>query len=872
MRLELFSHSHRAILLGSSALFILLATQSGFAQDVGIVELDTIIVKAANGEGTLIDNEDPADTGTTVLGEDSVFTRADTSGDINSVLRTVPTVQYANDTSTDAGVNETDELNLLPLEVSIAGARVTENNFMLNGIGMNSVIGSDAGYGTSWKDLSRDTGVLTIQYHYGLSSQSQYVPSALVDNVEVMDSNVSAEYGGFLGGVVNANLREPNTEENSGFVELTYSGSSLTDYKIGTEDGENPDELSKPEFEKYSLTAEQNWAINDRSAAVLGFSRRIATASEDRDAQYVDRQTDNETTSDFYRMGLSHELLSGEKLSFEVDYTDYDQIYEVTNADNHGVTVANSGLIVNGKYENSWDELNFLGLVARDTKLEFNAIYQHNKSANDMTSDTYYNWYASYDTYGYVTDAFSDWCDAGDDTRASCYTGAYGDKKFEDEQFEANVKLSGDIWNGSFNLGATVRHSVSSRSGTGFDWYTSSEYNTEHGVDSFTCLENDPACIDTQYLKYWYHQDAYDVTVDATKFESFLEVDQEFGDFRLRAGLRADYNDYLENMDISPRLALTWKPNERFSATAGANRYYDDNYLAYAIMDNLPRYDWYRRSDDDGTVEEFEYYRTFDAYRYDQGDLDTPYKDEFTLSLNYRDPWTEGNWRFKAIHREGHDEFARSQDSSTFENILTNEGRSEYDSITIEYAKNWETVGLPRVDNLGLYVSAVWADRWVSNNSYYGYDGETGEGETFIYYEGNSYTSTEFQEVTGNLDIPVRATVEVNGSLMNEKLKLGLGADIAFSYWGVQDTDENGDFVHSEYGEQDHEIYADYKYGTSVMGYLTAEARIAEIKGNPVTMRLKVDNLFGNVGNGTATDDNPWVRGRSASLALGYTW
>jgi hypothetical protein len=856
----------RAVLLGTSAL-LLSAPATLLAQEPTV--LDPILIEdTAHATDTQIVSDDPADTGTTILGDTSISTRSDTSGDVNSVLRTVPTVQYANDASTDAGVNETDELTLLPLEVSIAGGRITDNNFMLNGIGINSILGSDAGYGNSFSDLSRDTGVLTVSSHYGLSSQSQYIPSPLVGSVEVMDSNVSAEYGGFLGGAVNAELRQPSTKENFGFVELTYSGSSLSEYEIGTEDGENPDDIEKPEFEKYSLTAEQNWAINDRTAAIFGFSTQVATASEDRDAQYLDRRTDNETTSNFYRMGLSHELLTGEKLSFEIDYTDYDQQYKVTNADNHGVTVDNSGLILNAKYENSWDALDFLGLETRNTKLEFNATYQHNKSLNDMTSDEYYVWYASYDTYDYVTDAFSDWCVAGDNERASCTTGAYGDKQFKDEQFTANVKLSGDIWNGTFAMGATVRHSISRHTGTGFDWYVGSEYNTEHGVDSFTCPANDPACIDSQYLRYWYHQNGFDVTVEANKFESFLELDQKFGDFRLRAGLRADYNDYLENFDISPRLALSWKPNDRFSATFGANRYYDDAYLTYAIMDEMPRYPMYSRSDDNGVVEDFSLLRNFEGYNYDQAGVKTPYKDELTLGLNYLDPWTEGEWRFKVIHRRGYNEFARSEESSTFENILTNDGRSGYDSVALEYAKNWDMSQSPRIDKLGLYLSTIWADRWETPGTAYGSDGVA---SVFSYYKDKSYFGDEFQEVTGNLDIPLRATLELNGAMLNEKLRLGLGADVVFSYWGViseeEDTRNN-----PTYGNVTHDIYEDHKFSTSVMGYLTAEAQIAEIKGNPLTVKVKLDNIFGNVGNATADDDNPWVRTRSLALSMGYEW
>lgn len=866
MRHALPSFQSRALLLCSSALLIPLSSTHAWAQETNPVWLDEILVTPNTSEGTVISNENPADTGTTDLGEDAIYARTDTSGDINSVLRTVPTVQYANHSDTDAGVNEVDELDLKPLEVSISGGRVTENNFMLNGIGMNSILGSDAGYGSSFKDLSRDTGVLTIQYHYGLSSHSQYVPSGFVDNVTVMDSNVSAEYGGFVGGAVDVELRKPDTEESSGFIELSYSGSSLSKYEVATEDGENPEDIEKPEFEKYSLTAEQNWAINDRTAAIFGFSTKVATASEDRDPQYVDRRTENETTSNFYRAALAHEFLSGEKLTFELDYTDYDQFYEVYNADNHGVTVANSGLILNGKYETSWDAMNILGLETRNTKLEFNAIYQKNTSLNDMSSDVYYNWYASYDTYGYVTDAFSDWCDAGDIARASCYTGAYGDKEFKDQQFEANVKLSGDIWQGKFTMGAAVRHSIAEHTGTGFDWYTSSRYNTQQGVDSFTCPANDPACIDSQYLSFWYHQNAFAVKVDATAFEGFLELDQTFGDVQVRAGVRADYNDYLENFDISPRFALSWTPNDRFSATFGANRYYDDAYATYAIMDAMPRYNMYSRDDNDGVVEDFTLLRTFEGYDYDQAGVKTPYNDELTIGFNYRDVWTEGTWRIKGIHRRGYDEFANSEDSSSFENTLTNDGRSGYDAVTLEYVKDWDMSDSQRLSSLGLYLSTVWADRWVTPESAYG---SAGVVEEFYYYNDTSYIGDEFQEVTGNLDIPFRMTAELNAASQNEKLKVGLGTDVVFSYWGVRQTDEDTR-TNPIYGDVSHLIYEDYKFDTVVMAYLTAEAQIAEVKGNPLVLRAKLDNMFGNAG--VADDANPWVRSRSLALSMGYEW
>jgi len=64
--------------------------------------------------------------------------------------------------------------------------------------------------------LDREAG-LRLYLHYGLHSQTQYIPTSMVEGVEVIDSNASAEYGGFQGGVVQFELIKPSRESKGQF-------------------------------------------------------------------------------------------------------------------------------------------------------------------------------------------------------------------------------------------------------------------------------------------------------------------------------------------------------------------------------------------------------------------------------------------------------------------------------------------------------------------------------------------------------------------------------------------------------------------------------------------------------------------------------
>ncbi|WP_434288563.1 hypothetical protein [Celeribacter sp. SCSIO 80788] len=865
MRFTSLSLRRRAVLMGTSAL--LLSAPAAVAQDATV--LDPILILGEDGQIHALEGSDEG-VGATALDADAIVIRGDGSGDANTALTTLPHVQGDPGDTDDAGANIDDVLDLQPKELSISGGSLTENTFLLNGVDINSVTGTTHP-GTS-TDLNREDNQPNTYAFYGLHSQTQFVPSSLLEEAEVLDSDVSAEYGGFQGGVVKYELKKPNPEKAEGSVTVNYSSSDLTDYTLATEDGENPNDMIKPSWTKIEYAYDYNQPLSERSALRFGYSRRSAEGTKAKEPQYLEDTVDSDSRSDFYSLAYSHDFLNGDTLTLSGQYTDYDQDWDSNYVRDFHLDVKTQSLSLDAKYEKDWDALSIAGVDLKNAKLTLRAIHQDSTSSNGNPQNEYYNWYGSY-RGGFYTDAFDEWCDADETGSESvlCRTGGLGSTDYSDVSNRLEAKFESEIWNGRLSMGAAIEQVEAKRSGSGFTFYSSTtRLSDDDAFDAFICADGDSACIEDEYFSVRIYQEAYDVEIEALAAETYAELEQTWGDFTLRAGLRADYNDVLENLDLAPRLTATWKPNDAFSLSMGANRYYSDSYLAYAIHDAVPRGLNQRRTHDSTTGEVGEWYTNsvLSNYYYTQGDLKTPYTDEISLTAMYRDHWTNGVWRLKGIHRLGKDQFAASEDSTSQNQTLTNDGSSEYTSVSLEYENNWE-INSGALDSLGLYVSGVWADRDVSSNTYFLDD----EGSlSFISYKGKSYSTAEFSEVTGNLDIPVRATLELRSTWKDERVKLGLGADITAGYNGVIDTDSNETLVHDTYGSQSHDIYEDYKFDTVVSTYLTAKVQIAKLQQGTATLDVKVSNLFNDIGNVTSTDDNPWVQGRSVYLGTTFTW
>lgn len=784
-------------------------------------------------------------------------TFGDTSGDVNEAIATLPNVQNETQRTvggvSDNGVSSDSMLDLQPSKLSISGAAVTENNIMINGIGINSIVAAEP---FAVGSLDKNTGSTGIDTIYGLHPQTQYVPEAFIDGVEVQTSNVSARYGGFQGGVVNYLLREPNGESR-GLLTFGFSSDDLTTYNLETESGTNPLNRAKPEWTRKEVGVEYETPLTDTTSVLLSFSRNTAWGRKPIGHQYIGDRVESESSSDFGRVVLRHELQDGGVFKLSGAATEYEQEWQSNYSYGYQLDTKTSGRTLSGEYTNifgAWD------LSARLT-------YSRNKVANDSNVDYYANWIGR-NTDDTLYDGALDWCNVSPLTTGyvSCMEGGFtGNKRYDDKTLHADLDLSRDLAGGRLNFGASVIKSQAKRARLSDTTAYAAFMPNALGI----CPPGDLFCNADQFWFVRVIYPAYALEVDAMKYETFLEWERSWERFDLRAGLRLDRNDVMDNTDIAPRLSLGYRLSDTVRADLGLNRYYSDDYMAYAIHDKTPR--GINETRPVPTMDPVPY--DFGEYRYTQQGLKTPYTDEVALGLTAADPWTGGTWRMTLLNRHGRDQFAHSSVPSggTYpDNVLTNDGWNRYRSATLEYARVWDRPGPRLLDSVGLRVSGVVADRETSSSGYYNASDELNEID-LIWYNDKSYTNEQFDQLTGNYDIPVRAAVEVQTSWDRGRYGLGLGADINFGYEGVRDTDEDETHVNPIYGSRPHSVYEDYRFKTYARLNLSAQARVYSAAGRDVHLKLKVANLL-NKSLGGSTDMHPWVEGRSYWLGTEVTW
>lgn len=168
------------------------------------------------------------------------------NGDITSILRILPNVQYDNAQNRSTTPGEID-----PANISISGGLFYQNNFQLDGFNMNNDLdpigGGTVGSGGASQGLR------------GGRSQGFNIDTSLLESITVQDSNISAAYGGFTGGVVEANIRKARRDGFHANISYQYTSDKLTQYFIH-ENAESrfatsSDENYQPHFTKHLVKA-----------------------------------------------------------------------------------------------------------------------------------------------------------------------------------------------------------------------------------------------------------------------------------------------------------------------------------------------------------------------------------------------------------------------------------------------------------------------------------------------------------------------------------------------------------------------------------------------------------------------------------------
>lgn len=834
----------------------------------GATVLDTVLIQA-NSNGVILGTDSLADTGTSTVAGGQIALRSQ-GGDANGILRNLPNAQYQNDISTSAGATDQTVIDLRPREVSISGARIYENNFILNGMDINTVTGSQDRYGTS-ADLEDGTSPPNADRMFDLHSQTIYVPSDFVENVTVIDSNASAKYGNFQGGVVSYDLKNASKDRLRGSVSTDFTTSDWSGFTLGTDDGLNPANVAKNDYLQRRTAVTLTGPLTDNIAVLGEYSRSSGVTNKERNYIYTqDRDMEENSKNEFYRGQVLAETDFGD-FTLEGVYTRYNRSWENAEWRDMAIDLSKRSFASKLQHDYEFEDLELGGLALSNVKLQSKLGFSTSNSLNDKSSNIGYVYDQALWRAGrliWQATEQSSWCQTGLPMTSGtqvCYEGATGgDLEQAQERWDWSQELTGDVGNGTFLLGADYSHVTAHRrrpeEAVYFSNYTTLGEVT--GVSAFNC-GNAEACSPEQFAVSKTIYKAFNTKASLNSINTYGEVEQTWDWFTLRAGGRLSYDDYMKNLDLAPRVVATVTPWQDFAVSAGYNRYYDAKSLAFAIRDGQPRPQTFTRSRSGATVPDTWRPTTATYYVNSASDLDTPYTDEFTLSLSGTEPLLDGDWRIRYLDRRAKDQYATQNPTSSGPAILTNDGTGAYQSVSAEYTRELATPGIAGLDELAFNAAVTWSQREVSNNSYF----ESDLDDEYVWYKNQSYTKEGFSVVTGNMDIPVRLQAGLASTWFEERLNVNLSANYNFAYTGVKSTETN-----ITVNGITHEIYEDYDFDGLLTFDLAASYTAYKKDDRIFSVNIKVENLFNEIGNATASDDHPWIIGRTVWIGAKATF
>jgi len=747
---------------------------------------------------------------------DAEFIAAMPGGEANlaDLLRTNPAVDFAreSDLSKNSAVQR-------PAEISIHGQPFYQNAFLIDGTDtgndLNPADGEDI-----WHVPSN------FEPHGGSSPQGYYVDTNLVESVEVYDSNIPAEYGGFTGGVVAAELKR-FTGVNSLSLDYSLRRDEWEEFHVTEDDLTANDYYNAgytPDYRKTHLRVGVQRGIADFGLS-LSASRRMSTFAQRYEKRYssVKREVQHVTYDDVIDnvVGRVDAEFGGTTLGLSfrhakrrhdgVTSTSYDGSFTQDHVGN-GLTLDLERGLGAGRIESA------IGLDRAEDVLD------------SETSLAVFHEYAEAST----TDLQ--------------YQGAFGDS----DQAQTRYSLKSKWTRNPIPVGEVEHRIVLG----GELQRTRSYYERPEDVviELYWCVRDQgrEGCRDQdgdgvsgpgdEYFARAQRYNAGKVDLAYGAASLYAEDRMEFGRWQANAGLRVDWNDYLGNIDVSPRLSAERDVfgNERTILIVGVNRYYGRSFFRYQLNDALSG--WYEniQYNTDGSVRRV----LTRPDRTGRSDLSTPYSDEWMLG------WTQAvgalTARMQFVNREGRDGVTRGRrcldpDDARcrdYHYIYTNDGRSSTQSVGLHLETAEALRAGPTETTFALGMS--YSDSTNNRQDDAGYDEQL--NEDLIYYDGritdvenlppwdyNVPFGTSFFAVT---------SIPAWGVTWSNFLNIRRGGTVA------RDSGLDCDDDEIDYCEGSYDIYEDFDFD----GLVTIDARIewrpqfiGEVDGY---IRLEVKNLF----------------------------
>ncbi|WP_417561119.1 TonB-dependent receptor plug domain-containing protein [Marinomonas sp.] len=790
--------------------------------------------------------QNKVEAGVQVIGSEEIEAMPTEGGNLTDLLRTNTAVNFSRSSSSSTGSG-----SMRPDEVSIYGQDYYQNAFMIDGIDTSNDFdpGSSAA-GDSYTNPISNANLSTLS---GSSPQSYYMDIDALEQVKVYSSNIPVEYGGFMGGVIDARLRRYDGEDEV-FIKYGLSKSEWEKFhfdKRKAEEFYGADSVSgayTPEYKKqnYSITALKRLSDNVGSTLTISrktseFRQQYENRSDEVKSIYYDDTIDNmmaridAKVNDRVDLGFSfrysnrfHDGLTSK------DYADTfvksHTAYGVGN--NFEYRFDNSVLTVDTAYDRSFDELDS----------ESNVYTYH-------PTENFYN--------------------------GLPYSGGYGDILQQQDTLSINTKWVRDAivlgrTQHTFTLGTDLafKKAFYEAKGSEFYSYTCSLLPSSGTGESAGCLDSNSDDIHDEkdeYLKTYGVLSANKLNKNYQSHAVYLQDKVEINNWTVTAGIRADHETLLDNINISPRASLQWNVfgDSRTTITTGTSRYYGRSFLKYAINDEMQS--WYTSTqyNSDGSIKKGPTANSGKFANFADYDLNTPYSDEIMFRIDQ--VMGPVDTSLTLVNRESHDGVQRVKSKENKLYYYTNEGRSSNNSIELAFQQRtpFEVFNTLTKANF----SIGWQESKSNAQGDDGYE-ETVEDEERVYYNGEVIDFADLPSWDYNIPFTVKLSTTTNIPAWHLKwsnfVNVKSGGVIAYRDTSSSYTDVDGNEL---------QVYKDKNFDDLVT--LDTKLRFSPPlwKDSEGYIELKVTNFFDQVmmitTSTSATAVQTFTSGRKISMEVG---
>ena len=656
---------------------------------------DTIVVRSAPTSQSM---------GTQIINAEQIKKTPMGNGNITELLKSNPNVRFANDTNSSLNPGE-----IAPENVSFHGEKFYNNNFMIDGLSNNNNVNPGSNNGNL--TLSPE-GFSPTDLPAG-GTQSFWINTELLDKVEVYDSNVSAKYGNFTGGVVDARLIDPSLDRASGKVSWRTSRDSWTKYHLNNKDESSFYEATKfynqPQFTKNFYTLTVNQPINDRSGVVFAYNRQDSVIPQ---YQAVLGEWSNQRRlAETYLLKGIWFADNGDIFRMTGMYAPHESTYNKDNVKNGSFTNTGGGYRGNLEWEHyaPWGKVISL------------AGYQFDQNKIEQESDTYQSWYRYNSASNFVSDTIT-WGSSVPNPNAQLgFLGGYGTYSTD----KSTTRFKQDYEFTPF-AGLGVSHQVDA--GWEMALYESRyrrfrDVSLNNGVATIdknvVCQAGDDFCIDgEQYFKRRVLYPQRSVKGSYTDYAVYLQDSMNYKRLEVTPGVRVQYDDFMQNLTVAPRFATSLDVfgDKSTRLFGGANRYYGQSIMAYKLRSGISaKINQTRTNANSPWVGDTVKYNSYD---YNISDLKTPYSDELSLGVSQR--ILNSVWTVKWVNRQGRDQFGRDRmvdDSGQKRYVMNNGAKTEGDTWSLKAEPisphHW------RMMDLNWELGASWSKNKASSQAYY---------------------------------------------------------------------------------------------------------------------------------------------------------